>query len=80
MPRPVSDAYDPEWGTRANAQPIIDALSDLYGKLSKLLGDRPPMFIVDLVNADLPETCTATLTEKEWRLLRFAIERASDSI
>lgn len=80
MPGSVSDSYDPEWGTSSNCTEIDEALSDVYKKISELLGNREPIFILDLVRSDLPRTCTATLSEREWRLLRFALERAKDSL
>lgn len=80
MPGPVSDSYDPEFGTSENSLEIDIALEKDYNKLSDILGQRDPLFILDLVEADLPAKITATLTEKEWRLLRFAVERARDSI
>jgi hypothetical protein len=76
----VSDSHDPEFGTGDNVQAIRDALAELYAKLSRVLRRAKPMWILDLLRADLPRPVTATLTEREWRLLRFAIERATDSI
>ena len=80
MPGPVSDSYDPEWGTSANAELIHCALQDLYDKLSAKLGDKPPIYILDLVKLDLPMEKSITLTEKELRLLRFALERSQESL
>ena len=80
MPGPVSDSYDPEWGSSSNVVEIIEALDEVYPKISNILGNQPPMFILDLVKADLPEPINATLTTKEWRIIRFALERARDSI
>jgi hypothetical protein len=82
MPGPVSDSYDPEWGTSFNAHCIKEALDGVYARLSKILGNQPPMDIRVLVDAHLPKPIGASpaLTEKEWRLLRFAVERAKDSI
>jgi len=80
MPGPVSDSYDPEWGTSDRTESISHALSQIYETTSKILGDQPPIYILDLVEADLPKLITATLSEREWRLCRFAIERARDSL
>ncbi len=80
MPGPVSDSYDPEWSTGHNAGLITDALDGVYEKLSTILKKKPPMYILNLVEADMPREITAVLTEKDWRLLRFAVERARDSI
>lgn len=80
MPGPVSDSYDPEWGTSFNAHCIKEALDGVYARLSNVLDDQPPMDIRVLIDADLPTLIYASLTQKEWRLLRFAVERAKDSI
>ncbi len=80
MPGSVSDSYDPEWGVGDTAEKIETALQDVYSKVSNILKNKPPIYIGDLIDADLPKKITATLTEKEWRLLRFACERAKGSI
>jgi hypothetical protein len=80
MPGPISDSYDPEWGTAERCQEIRESLSKVYEQVSNVLGNESPMYILDLVNAELPKEITASLSEKEWRLIRFAIERALDSI
>lgn len=81
MPGSVSDNYDPEWGTSAKAQVIDDALESVYDRLTGFLGGKPPMDIRKLAIADdLERPISQTMTEREWRLLRFAIERARDSL
>jgi hypothetical protein len=80
MPGPVSDSYDVEWGTSSNGEMIKIALREVYEKLTNILDGKPPHFILDLVEEDLPTPISHTLTEKEWRLLRFSVERALDSI
>lgn len=80
MPGPVSDSYDLEWGTAANGDEIDDALEEVYDRLTGILGGQPPKHILDLVREDLAVPIPATLSEKEWRLLRFAVERARESI
>ena len=80
MPGPVSDSYDPEFGTADNCAKIDEALAGVYAKLSGILDNQPPLYILDLVDAELPAQIYASLSEREWRLLRFAIERARESI
>lgn len=80
MPGPVSDSYDPEWGTSANGAEITEAISEVYDRVSGILGHREPLYVLKLVRSDLPQPIAATLTEKEWRIIRFALERAGDSI
>jgi len=80
MPGPVSDAYDPEFGTSGNCNMIREQLADVYDVLTFVLGDKPPLYIIDLCESDLPAPVVFTLTEKQVRLLRFSLERAIDSI
>lgn len=84
MPGPVSDSYDPEFGTMANCEEITKALDGVYRRISAVLRHQPPLYILDLVRTPNkkfdPEQVTATLTTKQWRLIRFALERAKDSI
>lgn len=80
MPGPVSDSYDPEWSTAANASAIRESLRGVYDTVSGVLNGASPMYVLDLVRADLPSPITATLTEKQWRLIRFALERAGESV
>jgi len=79
MPGPVSDSYDPEWGISDTAERIRNALNGVYCRVSDIIGEVP-MDIRELVRADLPTGIPATLTEREWRLLRFAVHRALESI
>jgi hypothetical protein len=80
MPGPVSDSYDPEFGTGEKAAEIRDALKAVYDLISDQLGKKQPMYILDLIEADLPNRVDPDLTEKECRLIRFAIERAIEAI
>lgn len=85
MPGPVSDSYDPEWGTSHNRHLIIEALKDMYDKVSHVLGDKPPIYILKLVkdwayNDDEIVRIRHEFTEKEWRIIRFALERSIDSL
>lgn len=81
MPGSVSDSFDPEWGTGANREEIENNLQDVYRRVSLTLSQKPPMFILDLVQSEnLEEIIEDGLTEKEWRLIRFALERAIESL
>ncbi len=80
MPGPVSDSYDPEWGTGAVRDEIDTALLNLYHEISRLLDGCRPMPIVELVRTDLPERTSRSFSEKELRLLRYSLERARESL
>lgn len=79
MPGPISDSYDPEWGTNCHA--LHDELIKMYELVSRVLGNQPPVYVLNLLPETVfPEPITATLTEREWRLLRFALERAIQAL
>ena len=86
MPGPVSDCYHPEFSTEDNAQQIRDAIEDVHHQLTRILqvfGPAEPMYILDLVQGnshDLEERIRFGLSKKEVRILRFACERAKESI
>jgi len=81
MPGPVSDSYDPEWGTGDNANQIRESIQKVYDKLSSILDQQPPLPILQVVQSNrLNKMIDASFREKEWRILRFACERAKDSI
>lgn len=81
MPGPISDSYDCEWGTSANAEQISDALDGVYGLITDQLGLPKPIFILDLINArNMDGHVQLTMTMKQWRIIRFALERAKESL
>jgi hypothetical protein len=87
MPGPISDSFDGELGHKAAAEVITGALAEMYNKVSVVLGNMPPKRIVDVI---LGEDCeegsrnggflVGCFTEREWRIIRFALERAGESI
>jgi len=81
MPGPVSDSYDPEFSTGANRDQVRDELKAAYDRLTKLLGGRPPMFILDVLRLTSKRPRPRyPFSERELRLLRFALERALESL
>ncbi len=80
MPGPVSDSYDPEFSTGANAGDVREAIQDGIRRLTEVLGPQLKD-IVEVAQYSGPEaTHTFELTEREARALRFASLRALDSI
>lgn len=88
MPGPISDSFDPEWGTSSVADEISDSLSEMYSLVSAIIerglpteASTKPIDIRVLASSpELQTRITATLTEQQWRLLRFALERAKESL
>lgn len=82
MPGPVSDSYDPEWGTSSKAGLIVDAVREQHESITEILDGAEPIYIGDLVNQRDQRTTVfqVCLTEWQLRILRFACERAGESI
>jgi hypothetical protein len=79
MPGPVSDSYDPEFSTGENARKIAEAVGMMHTKIGEHL-QSPPQYIVNVVLGDPGPVSSLELTEQQWRILRFACERALESL
>ena len=72
MPGPVSDAYDPVWGTTANGEEVHNGIQDMDVALTKILKNSPPRCILTVIReANGPKTLRK-LSERELRILRYA--------
>lgn len=84
MPGPVSDSYDPEWGTAENARAIREQLREAYQQVTTVLDSQPPWPILAVVetppDAFQPTHVAALLSAKHWRIIRFALERAQETL
>lgn len=78
MPGPVSDSYDPEFGTGENARDVREAIEQVGDKLAVGLGELKP--IVQVVHGRAGKLKAVILNEKERRVVRFALKRALESI
>ncbi len=82
MPGPVSDSYDPVWGTAANADIVRDGIRDametigyaINGMIDKTpIGKPAPLkYILDVARSENGPDLDVKLSERELRLLRFA--------
>ena len=79
-PGPVSDSYDPEFGTGANAADVREAIKAATEKIAFAanLGDLKN--IVQVVHGKAGRLTGITFSEKEWRVIRFALNRALESM
>jgi hypothetical protein len=81
-PGPVSDSYDPEFGTGENADLVRTAITGVAKKLARGL-PSDLRNIVELANEG-PKARSKTrvfrLTESEQRVVRFALQRALESV
>jgi hypothetical protein len=80
-PGPVSDSYDPEFGTAENASIVHDAVKSQADRISKLLGPRL-LNIVEVVRDEntLQTKHSLTFSEQELRVIRFGLNRALESL
>lgn len=78
MPGPVSDSYDPEFSTGANAQDVRDAIIEARDALAYGLDETKN--IVSVVHGRAGRLKATILTEKQRRVVRFALNRALESI
>ncbi|MDR3639274.1 MAG: hypothetical protein P4L84_36065 [Isosphaeraceae bacterium] len=79
MPGPVSDSYDPEFGTGHNAYLVRKALQDMSAEITAKLG--PELHdILDVVNGPPGKPFALTLPERKLRIIRFALNYAVDVI
>lgn len=72
VPGPVSDSYDPVWGTAANADLVCDGIREMDVALTKMLHNSPPRFILDVVREDNQKRNSYAFSERELRILRYA--------
>jgi hypothetical protein len=81
MPGPVSDSFDPEFGTGENARIIEDAILAVRDKISKVLDDAPLLPIVEVCRKrNKPPNKALRLYERELRIIRFALIRTVESL
>jgi len=79
MPGPVSDSYCPEFSTSSNRQLVADAIQEQVDKITELLGPELK-YIVSVCAGPQGKGKTIRLTEKELRVIRFALNRALETL
>ena len=85
MPGPISDSYDPEFSTGARATIVREAIATQRDRFTEILGDKL-LPIVNIAEDEFTHTLPAEevidieFTERELRILRFALNRAIESI
>ncbi len=80
MPGPISDSYDPEFSTGANANDVREGIQGVVDRIGGVLGDKL-LNIVEIVHSeDLQNKVPIELTEQELRIIRFGLRRAIETI
>jgi len=80
-PGPVSDSYDPEFGTGENAREVRAAIEQCIraiGTQASLRGRKPILDVLNRPPAILYKS--VALTTKDWRVVRFALHRALETL
>lgn len=81
MPGPVSDSYDPEFSTSTNANDVRTAIQQVVGKLeNSSLKGKPVEHILQVIHGKNGSIHAVPLSEREWRIIRFSLNRAIESI
>lgn len=80
MPGPVSDSYDPEFSTRANADDVKEAIGAVRGRITRMIGSNELKNIVGLAQSKDGPRKHCSLSERELRIIRFCLDRSTESI
>ena len=83
MPGAVSDSFDPEFGTAAAAAEVAAAVALVRDKITAGIGSADLQNIVKLARAydrSGGSTKEVRLSETELRIIRFAMNRALESL
>lgn len=79
MPGPISDSYDPEFGTGTRAAIVATAIAEVRDKITKEIGVEL-RDIVPVCESETRQMSTLEFTERELRIIRFSLNRALESI
>ena len=82
MPGPVSDTYDPEFGTGERADTVREGIEEVRNYITEVLGPsrKKLLDIVEVCEGPSGASWTASVDERLLRIIRFALNRALESI
>ncbi len=82
MPGPVSDSYDPEFGTAAKAESVRKGLREVLSLLEDVPGflTSDLHYIVTVARDPNGPTRSLYLSERQARLIRFSLLRSLESV
>ncbi len=78
MPGPVSDSYDPEFSTTANAQLVRESTQGVVSAITEVLGPQLHSIVQVCERADGPKL-SLQLSERQWRIIRFNLLRSLET-
>jgi hypothetical protein len=76
----VSDSYDPEFGTGANAAEVRAAIEGIIRSINGRAGLRSRKYIVAVVQGKQGKFTSLGFYSQDWRVIRFALHRALESL
>lgn len=79
MPGPVSDSYDPEFGTSSNADDVRTAIRSVTEKIGHVLGSELKN-IVSVAQQGPRGKKLLSFTENELRVIRFSLNKVLDEM
>lgn len=79
MPGPVSDSYDPEFGTGENVRKVARAIKKQLDVISHTIG-KEPRDILEVIHGENGGVHEIKFSERSLRIIRFALNRALKSI
>ncbi len=80
MPGPVSDGYDPEFGIGENAALVEEEVRKVRDKISSMIGSDKRLPILEVIDQVGEFGRPYTLNERTLRIIRFAMDRALESL
>jgi hypothetical protein len=75
IPGPVSDGFDPVWGTTSNAEEVKMAIDHIRTVIGDHIGS-PPRYILDVVRENNYDYKPVTLSIRQLRIIRYALSVA----
>jgi hypothetical protein len=83
MPGPISDSYDPVWGTASNASEVRDGIHEMDVVLTHMIktlahSEEAPRYILNEIRRKDHTKIQVELTERQMRILRYACRVALD--
>jgi len=79
-PGPVSDSYDSEFGTGANAAEVRAAVEECIRSIATRAHLRARRNIVGVVQGRPGKYTSLGFYSRDWRVIRFALYRALDTL
>jgi hypothetical protein len=80
MPGSVSDAYDPEFGTATHADAVRSAIAEVCGTVSRAIGTDRRRDVLEVAGGEPGRYQPVWLSERDLRVIRFALDRALESV